>query len=324
MNDVLRGDKFGISDCWGTVDPSGFETLGFRGEDIEQLCELVRQTLDQVLKLVPPDLARITRERAIPLKIYATRDRLARVTYRWQPHAIGWTSEAGHLRRSGAMQLCDINGMLLGATPEKAVRENPAFMSALFHELVHIIICDGVVSSTVFNEAATMQIQKRHLPYPNSYLTTVPWIPSAFRGSTGFRAEEFSNVLHSRNSNRAWHITLTHALDDIPEKAIWNICTALSKRAHTAIPTQLGPLSYHPRWNTITEAVAGELGAKRGNALLETLPFQPLQNGKHTIDLPAENGAGEHLSFFAQQNPNFGWHDGSGGCDTTAFTCRDA
>ncbi|MDD5623348.1 MAG: hypothetical protein PHI23_01405 [Candidatus Peribacteraceae bacterium] len=325
MRDVLRGDQFGISDCWGAGDPSGFETVGFPDADVEHLCDLTHRMLEEILSLAPPSLKAAASARLVPLRIYAMRGKvLGRLSYTWPNNTLQWEhTPMGLRRRSDTMPLCEIQGLLLKTTLDKVRNEDPALLSVLFHEILHGIIGDGVVSSGVFNDAVAMQIQKRHRPWPNSYLTNIPWMPAKFRGTTGFRAQEFGNIRHSRNSNHAWHITMTHVLNDIPSEAIWQICSSLTQRAHTAITTPQGSRYYHPQWSHIVDAVTGELGAERGGALLEALPFQPLQNGKHTLHLPAETDPGRTFSFTAEENPHYSVYDGTGGCDSTAFNCRD-
>ena len=114
----------------------------------------------------------------------------------------------------------------------------------------------------------------------------------------------------------------THALDDVATEAIWNICMALSMKAHTPLEAPGGPKKYHPKWRDIADAINGELG-RQGEKILTSLPFRNLEEGTHVLTFPANDRRDERCTFTVQRHPQFGERDIHGGWRGIEYICSD-
>lgn len=324
--DVRPGTRFGMSTLAPVYEPSGFrEKLGFSDQQVQELCTLVRELLDDLLATMPADMRSQVEQRLQPLPLYAhsAPGRFVATSRNINFLATGVSGRGGMACRPAQIPPSSVDGLLVGATPAKVQARDPSLVSAVYHELVHGAVWDAVFTDVALNEAVALRFQREKHPYPGFYATTQPWDDARFTGTTGFGTSDMATWARSKNSTTAWYIATSHALNAVPSDAIWNIMSGLSRYARTPRQTVRGMECVVPMQSDIRAAFAAELGQPLANAVFQTVGLKPMVAGAHVLRFPRTDGQVTEIPFTLHPNPAYRELDAQSQWNGTQYGASD-
>lgn len=302
---IIRGSKQGVSPLATPNDPSGFEAMNIDSRHVEKLQLLVKRLLAEVMQYFPQALQDNMASRLTNFPIYAhnRRGQFSVAYENIQLKKTGTSPRGNFTFEPISIPLPIIEGLKIQCTPERIDEEDPLLISELFHELVHAVTADATMNFTNLSEAIALRMQKDHYQPSQFYGTDFEWNAQNFTGNMGLNTSPYA-IQRSSQSNRAMYIAATHALNNLEESTIGELCSQLTVTAHTPIQHELGFGQIALNEARSTKVINEVLGSIRANAFWQNILFKRMNEGAAQMEFPRKEKT-EKLRFTVQSNPAF-------------------
>ncbi|MDB4978316.1 MAG: hypothetical protein JWM56_502 [Candidatus Peribacteria bacterium] len=285
-------------------DPSGFVSAGFSSQAILGICERVRDTYMDMMSQAPKDLVSVAPNH-IPLYCDPTMGAEASLWLRDTFPTLDTDTMQGKKPYVPASFIpSKLAGFALSYNPHSLAARPQEVTRKMRHECLHLLTLKGMHKYMRGPlETFTLRLEAEYCGGPD--IKHFPFIPQPdlFQSSTGFISAQGSAIEYSPQLEQALYLSATFAAKNISSENIWKIWSSLTDITNQA--------AMYPVFSDVRKTIVDILG-EQGEALLNTMPFKPMELGTHHFMFPGSKkgmntDTTEVKAVHIESNPHFGF-----------------